>query len=117
IVQKACGSATGLLSWLTQKYKSMKSIVLSAFLLLLLAFSLDIHAQKKNRLVADGAEPTRVANDFKFTEGPAVDAEGNVFFTDQPNNRILKWTPGEGVTVYMENAGRANGLYFDAEGN
>lgn len=95
----------------------MKSILLSVFLMLSLACSFEVQAQKKNRLVADGATPTRVANDFKFTEGPAVDAEGNVFFTDQPNNRILKWTPGEGVTVYMENAGRANGLYFDAEGN
>lgn len=95
----------------------MKSIALAGPLLLLVALGLNAQSQKKNALVADGAKPTRVADDFKFTEGPAVDAEGNVFFTDQPNNRILKWTPGQGVTVYMENAGRSNGLYFDAEGN
>lgn len=69
------------------------------------------------KLVAKGATPTLVASDYRFTEGPAVDAEGNVFFTDQPNNRILKWSPDEGVTVFMEDAGRANGLFFDNEGN
>lgn len=71
----------------------------------------------QSKLVAKGATPELVASDYKFTEGPAVDGEGNVFFTDQPNNRILKWTPGAGVTVFMENAGRANGLYFDRLGN
>ena len=76
-------------------------------------------AQEKNefKLIKKGAKPVRVSSDFKFTEGPAADAEGNVFFTDQPNNRILKWTPGKGVTVFMENAGRSNGLYFDQKGN
>lgn len=71
----------------------------------------------QSKLLAKGATPELVASDYKFTEGPAVDGEGNVFFTDQPNNRILKWTPGAGVTVFMENAGRANGLYFDRLGN
>ncbi len=69
------------------------------------------------KLVAKGAKPVKVAADFKFTEGPAVDAKGNVFFTDQPNDRILKWTPGEGVSVFMEPSGRSNGLYFDKAGN
>src|SRR5690606_32916536 len=68
-------------------------------------------------LAAKGARLTKEASGFSFTEGPAVDRHGNVYFTDQPNNRILKWTPGEGVTVYMEDAGRANGLYVDPEGN
>ncbi|WP_339656461.1 SMP-30/gluconolactonase/LRE family protein, partial [uncultured Salegentibacter sp.] len=55
---------------------------------------------------------------FEFTEGPASDAEGNVYFTDQPNNRIHKWSVEDGaVSVFMENSGRANGLYFDDAGN
>src|SRR5690606_1108023 len=50
--------------------------------------------------------------------GPATDKNGNVYFTDQPNDRILKWTPGNNkVSVYMEGAGRANGLYFDKKDN
>ncbi|MCM4159245.1 SMP-30/gluconolactonase/LRE family protein [Antarcticibacterium flavum] len=70
------------------------------------------------RIIAEGAELTVVSDDFEFTEGPAADKNGDVYFTDQPNNRILKWTAKDNsVAVFMEKAGRANGLYFDAEGN
>ncbi len=88
-----------------------KSILLSVFIL----FCLTVTAQE-NKLTANGAKPILISSDFSFTEGPAVDPEGNIYFTDQPNNRILKWTPDRGVTVFMENAGRANGLYFDRAG-
>ena len=60
---------------------------------------------------------TKWRPDYKFTEGPAVDAQGNVFFTDQPNNRIMKWSTDGTVSVYMDSAGRANGLFFDRQGN
>nr|WKN37527.1 SMP-30/gluconolactonase/LRE family protein [Tunicatimonas sp. TK19036] len=73
--------------------------------------------EKKGSLVAKGAELQQVASDYTFTEGPAVDEKGNVYFTDQPNNRILKWSTDGTVSVFMEDAGRANGLYFDNEGN
>jgi gluconolactonase len=65
--------------------------------------------KEENRLAAKGAKPVLVSSGFKFTEGPASDGRGNIFFTDQPNNWILKWSPQEGVSVYMENAGRSNG--------
>lgn len=75
------------------------------------------HAQD-TPLIAEGADLTLQASDYSFTEGPAVDTDGNVYFTDQPNNRILKWSAATGkITVYMEPAGRANGLYVDHEGN
>ena len=90
------------------------SFIIPAFIIL---FSASLSAQKKD-LIADGAELTLVADGFNFTEGPASDEEGNVFFTDQPNNQILKWSAADNaVSVYMENAGRANGLFFDNEGN
>lgn len=87
--------------------------------LVLMITSMAMHAQEKDtfKLIKKGATPEKVASDFKFTEGPAADAQGNVYFTDQPNNRILKWTPGKGVSVFMEDAGRSNGLYFDQKGN
>jgi gluconolactonase len=54
---------------------------------------------------------------FGFTEGPAVDSDGNVFFTDQPNDTIFRWdaTSGE-VTTFLEETGRSNGMAFDEEG-
>ena len=59
-----------------------------------------------------------LAEGFSFTEGPAVDRRGNVFFTDQPNDRIYRWDAGTGrVTLFLEGTGRANGMYFDREGN
>ena len=67
--------------------------------------------------IAPGAALQLAADGYKFTEGPATDAAGNVYFTDQPNDRILKWSVDTGkVTDFMQPAGRANGLYFDTEG-
>ena len=52
-----------------------------------------------------------------FTEGPACDAKGNLYFTDIVNNRILIWEPGtQHFRIYRQPSGRANGLLFDAEG-
>ena len=64
--------------------------------------------------IAPGAELRLVADGYKFTEGPAANAKGDVYFTDQPNDRILKWSAATGnVETFMEPAGRSNGLYFD----
>lgn len=68
--------------------------------------------------IKEGAQPQLVSADYIFTEGPATDANGNICFTDQPNNRILQWDATTNkVSVFMENAGRSNGLYFDNAGN
>ncbi len=63
------------------------------------------------------AKVEKLAGDFAFTEGPASDKEGNVFFTDQPNDRILEWSIEGRLSTYMEPCGRSNGLCFDAKGN
>ncbi len=69
-------------------------------------------------IIAEGAQLKLVSSAFKFTEGPAVDKDGNIYFTDQPNNKIHKWSAEDGsISVFLENAGRANGLFFDKEGN
>ncbi len=73
-----------------------------------------LHAQIP---IAPGAELKLVADGYKFTEGPAADSKGNVYFTDQPNDRILKWTAASGtVGTFLQPAGRANGLDFDRDG-
>jgi gluconolactonase len=68
-------------------------------------------------VIAPGARVEKLAGGFKFTEGPAADAEGNVFFTDQPNDRILKWSIDGKLSTFLSPCGRANGLCFDAKGN
>jgi sugar lactone lactonase YvrE/enterochelin esterase-like enzyme len=52
----------------------------------------------------------------KFTEGPAVDRNGTVFFSDIPNNRIHKIDASGKVTVFKEDTGGANGLMFGPDG-
>jgi len=51
-----------------------------------------------------------------FLEGPAVDAEGNVFFSDISGNRILKMDTSGKVSVFRADSGRTNGNCFDALG-
>ena len=53
---------------------------------------------------------------YKFSEGPAVDKQGNVFFTDIPNNRIHKIDGNGKTTVWKENSGGANGMMFGPDG-
>ncbi|MDO7873225.1 SMP-30/gluconolactonase/LRE family protein [Hymenobacter sp. ASUV-10] len=69
------------------------------------------------RLVANPATPQLVSRQFAFTEGPAVDRAGNVFFTDQPNDKIWKYDTSGQFSVFLDKAGRANGTYFDKQGN
>ncbi len=69
------------------------------------------------QVTAPGAVVELLSDDFKFTEGPACDAQGNVFFTDQPNDRIMKWSTDGRLSTFMHPCGRSNGLYFDRAGN
>lgn len=72
----------------------------------------------KRSLVDKNTELIKVADGFSFTEGPAVHRTGDVYFTDQPNDRIIKWSYLAGETsVFMENSGRSNGMFFDRNGN
>ncbi|HET6252754.1 MAG TPA: SMP-30/gluconolactonase/LRE family protein [Puia sp.] len=57
-----------------------------------------------------------VSRQFSFTEGASVDKRGNVFFTDQPNNRIWEYDTHGRLSVFMDSAGRSNGMYFDPGG-
>ena len=57
-----------------------------------------------------------LADGFRFTEGPVGDADGNVYFTDIPNNNIIKYSFDGKTSVFLPNSGGANGLYFDNDG-
>lgn len=89
----------------------------TSVLLLALAATGSVLAQDTDPIVAPGAKLEKLAGDFAFTEGPTCDAAGNVFFTDQPNDRIMKWSVDGKLSTFMKPAGRANGMYFDSKGN
>ncbi len=94
----------------------MKTLHLFVLMILTLTAALTFaqDARPARPLVPEGAKVEQVATGYRFTEGPASDRAGNVYFTDIPNNRILRFDPATGKTeVHLDPAGRANGLMFD----
>ena len=57
-----------------------------------------------------------LSRQFSFTEGASVDRKGNVFFTDQPNNKIWEYDVKGRLRLFLDSAGRSNGMYFDPKG-
>lgn len=58
----------------------------------------------------------KLVGDLGFTEGPAADRSGNLFFTDIPNNRIYRVDANQKLSVFRDPSGHANGLMFLATG-
>ncbi|PZU88048.1 MAG: gluconolactonase [Chryseobacterium sp.] len=84
-----------------------------AFLLVLM----NCKVQKKNGILFE-VPPTLLSSQFTFTEGPASDKEGNVYFTDQPNDKIYFWNwKTNQIELFLGKTGRANGTYFDKNDN
>ena len=67
-------------------------------------------------VIKPGVELEKLSGDFQFTEGPAPDKKGDVYFTDQPNDRIMIWTTKGELKTFMQPSGRSNGLFFDRQG-
>src|ERR1051325_6877087 len=99
------------------KEKPMKRFHLAVLLAFAPVLSLNAATNAPSSIIAPGAKLEKLSGEFQFTEGPTHDADGNVFFTDQPNNRIMKWSFDEKLSEFMKPAGRANGMYFDHHGN
>ena len=78
-----------------------------------------IHAQEQSDNKTDSFELNvkKLADGFKFTEGPAADKEGNIYFTDIRNSRIHKWSVDGKLSTFLENSDGSNGLFFDKKGN
>ncbi len=102
-------------------YKSIKATIA---LSILLFTTMTAFCQQNNdilfdslKVVAPGAKLNKVSSQFTFTEGPATDKKGNIYFTDQPNDKIWKYGIDGKLSLFMEKTGRSNGLYFDHKGN
>jgi gluconolactonase len=70
-----------------------------------------------DEIIDPSAKLEKLAGGFLFTEGPASDAKGNVYFTDQPNDRIMIWNTEDKLSVFMTPCGHSNGMKFDKNGN
>jgi len=68
-------------------------------------------------LICKGEQVQQAGSGYAFTEGPSVARDGRVFFTDQPNDRIYVWDQKSGITLFKQDCERANGTWFDGEGN
>ncbi len=68
------------------------------------------------QFLAPGKDWELLSSNHQLTEGPAVDKEGNVFFTDIPASKIHKITPDGNVTLWKEDTGNSNGLMFGPDG-
>lgn len=80
--------------------------------------NLDIKDPALLDLVAEDVEIKKLADGFRFTEGPVWNKEeGYLLFSDIPANTIYKWRPGEQVSVFREPSNNSNGLTYDAAGN
>jgi gluconolactonase len=88
-----------------------RSLMLWLVMVLLAAVIPPVHAQDDllpgARILAEG---------LKFPEGPAIDRNGTLFFSDVWGHTIYKWD-GEAAVPFAEETTGANGLAFDAEGN
>ena len=77
-------------------------------------------AQEEKTTRIEGIGPAgpivKLHSGFKFTEGPAADREGNVYFSDIPNERIHKVDAEGKLSVFREKSNRANGLMLNAKG-
>ena len=74
-------------------------------------------AEPRPSVVAPGAKLTKAGDGYQFTEGPAADAQGDVYFSDIPASRTYKWSPDGKITLFRKDTGNANGLAFDRAGN
>ena len=74
-----------------------------------------IRGHRLERQAADAAEPA-IAVIVAFTEGPTVDGDGNVYFSEMVSERIMKLSPSGALTVFRAHSNNANGLLVDPEG-
>ena len=74
-------------------------------------FSLFASAQDFSHTTFD-----KLADGYRFTEGPAWSKDGYLIFSDTPSDRLLKWAPGHATEVFREDAHGPSGNAFDADG-
>jgi gluconolactonase len=100
-----------------KKHRRQSCRSVGVFLASSIFFSSALGLPAQPPIIAPGVKVELLASGFKFTEGPACDRAGNVYFTDQPNDRILIWSTAGQLSIFRQGSGRSNGLSFDRQGN
>ncbi|SEN39048.1 gluconolactonase [bacterium A37T11] len=96
----------------------MRNWKFAVYALFILPFLSQAQQWDSTGIISSGAQLTVLGSGYSFTEGPAADRQGNVYFTDQPNNQIIRWdATSRATTVFLRDAGRANGMYVDKAGH
>jgi gluconolactonase len=90
---------------------------MKTFLFPLAVLMVSAAAVLSESVVTPGAKLEKLAGGFAFTEGPTCDRAGNLFFVDQPNDRIMEWSADGKLSTFLQPSGYANGMCFDARGN
>ena len=103
-------------------YKTLRLFLICYFVFLantsnVFAQTDGIQSLVENGIIAPDTKLILVDSHFVFTEGPAVDRYGNIFFTNQPNDRIWEYDTAGTLSIFLSPAGRSNGMYFDKKGN
>lgn len=88
-------------------------ILLIAFV----AFALPVFAgEEKIPGIGPVGKITKLHSGFMFTEGPAPDGKGNVYFSDIPVDKIYKIDAHGKLSVFTDKSDHANGLKFNSKG-
>ncbi len=97
--------------------KRLKIILLSAVLIQLTTVSCEEEKESNDEtgILSENTELTLIADGFEFAEGPAW-YNNNLFFSDINANKIYRWNEENGIDIYNQSSGGANGLYFDNQG-
>ena len=88
-----------------------------ALLVIIVIFQLFLGSSCKKDVVESISESELqcVVSDLQFGEGPAF-YNGSLYFSDIKANTIYRWNETSGKTIFKENSGGANGLYFNPLG-
>ena len=92
----------------------MKKII---FILLVITLTSFCTAKDKPNIPGIGpvSEIKKIQGDFQFTEGPAADMQGNLYFSDVAANKIYKLSKDAKISVFIKPSAHANGLMFESK--
>ncbi len=68
------------------------------------------------QVLVPGEEWQLVGDGYRATDGPAVNATGEMFFTDTPNNKIYRAGANGKTALFAENTNGGNGMMFGPDG-